>query len=62
MGLEVGERTTVALLRVVAEQLLDELLGLLVVEELRKLELALHDLFVDIVRALRRITEGQYSA
>ena len=51
MGFEVGERTTVALLRVVAEQLLDELLGLLVVDELRKLELALHDLFVDIVRA-----------
>ena len=62
MGFEVGERAAVALFWVVAEQLLDELLGLLVVDELWELELALHDLFVDIVRALRRITEGQYSA
>lgn len=50
------------LFRVMAEQLLDELLGLLVVDELRKFELTLHDLFVDIVWTLRRITKGQHPA
>lgn len=58
MGFEVGKRATVTLFRVVTEQLLDELFGLLVVDELWELELTLHDLFVDIVWALCRITEG----
>lgn len=51
-----------ALLGVVAEQLFDELFGLLVVDELGELQLALHDLFVDIVRTLCGVTKGQDSA
>lgn len=51
-----------ALLGVVIEQLLDELFGLLVVDELGELELTLHDFFVDIVRALCRVTKGKNSA
>lgn len=50
------------LLGVVAEQLFDEFFGLLVVDELRELQLTLHDFFVDIVRALCRVTKGQNSA
>ena len=50
-----------ALLGVVAEQLLDELFGLLVVDELWEFQLTLHDFFVDIVRALGRVTKGQNS-
>lgn len=62
MGFQVGKRATVALLGVVAEQLFDELFGLLVVDELGELQLALHDLFVDIVRTLCGVTKGQDSA
>jgi len=62
MGLQIGERTPVSLLGVVVQKLFDQFLGLFVVDELRKFELALHDLFVDIVGALCGVSEGQHPA
>lgn len=62
MGLQIGERTPVSLLGVVAQKLFDQFLGLFVVNKFWKFELALHDLFVDIVGALCGVSEGQHPA
>ena len=51
-----------SLLGVVAQQLFDEFLGLFVVDEFWKFELALHDIFVDVVGTLCGVSEGQHSA
>ena len=59
MGLQVSEGPSMALVRVVVQQLLDQLFCLLVVDKLWEFKLTLHYFFIYIIGSLSRISKGQ---